>query len=149
MAVPGPYRDVTTQAATHADMDPQKFAGQINAENGGNWSPTLPGRADPTDMGITQMNPKAIGIISGKTGPKVNFFKNNYGTDYDPTNPKHQIQGMAVYMNYLRRYGLPARGVKSPTNAQVQTGYNTMNLASDRAHSYQSLLGSHGATSTN
>lgn len=159
MKVPGEYQDSVLKGASHAGLDPQKFAGQINAENGGNWSPTLKGWMDPTDHGVTQMNPLAENIITGRTGPKVNYFKNNYGKEYDRENPQHQILGMSVYMNWLRQFGLPGAGVKTPSNQAVQTSYNTGAQGYARSKSgdkeaiartrrYEDLLRSRGASST-
>lgn len=156
MNVPGPYRTATLSGATTASIDPQRFAGQITAENGGNWSPTLAGRADPTDHGITQMNPVAEAVITGRAGPGVNYFKAATGHEYDRTNPSDQINGMGVYLKYLRQQGLPAAGVSSPSSTAVQTAYNTgargyanaqggRGAAVSRETTYQNLLKSHGA----
>lgn len=156
MNVPGPYRNATMSGAGTAGIDPQRFAGQIAAENGGNWSPTLKGRADSTDHGITQMNPIAEAVITGKAGPGVNYFKAATGHEYDRTDPDDQINGMGVYLKYLRTKGLPAAGVIAPSTSALQTSYNTgargyanaqagKPAAVSRERTYQDLLAAHGA----
>lgn len=153
--VPMQYRGAVTAAAAHTGIPAGKLAGQFLSENGGNWDPALRGRADPTDMGVTQLNPIAIQTITGAKGG-ANYFQSNYGRPFDATNPTDQILGAGVYLNWLRQYALPAAGIKNPTDEQVMTAYNTgaqglANAATGsapavrRAGNYQALLARNGA----
>lgn len=153
--VPAQYAGAVAQASQHTGIPVPQLAGQFNAENGGNWSPTLRGRADPTDYGITQLNPVAIQTITGKTGGR-NYFKDNYGHEFNENDATDQILGSGVYLNYLRQFALPAAGVNSPSNAAVMTAYNTGAqgyakaqagdaAAKARATAYQGLLSRNGA----
>ncbi len=151
--VPAQYQSDVAWGAQHTGIPAQNLSAQINGENGGNWSPTLRGRRDPNDFGITQLNPAGVGIITGKTGPMQNYFKANTGEDFDRTNPDHQLKGMFIYQNYLKQYGLPSAGMKNPTTSDIQTSYNTgaegLSKAkagdptwSARARTYQNLMNS-------
>lgn len=154
--VPAQYQNTMQQVSQHTGIPAQKLSAQFNAENGGNWSPTLRGRTDPTDFGMTQMNPAGVGIITGKAGPMRNYFKDAYGTEFDRTNPQHQMLGAGVYMNYLKQFGLPGAGIKIPTTTDIQTSYNTGATGyakakagdptwASRARNYQRLIASHEA----
>lgn len=149
--VPERYTAAVMEASKHSGIPVDKLAAQFNAENGGNWDPKLRGRADPTDFGMTQLNPVAVKTITGKTPGGVNFFKNNYGHEFASTSPEDQIHASGVYLNYLRQYGLPAAGIKNPTDDDVQTSYNTgaagyakakagNKQKMQRARTYQDLL---------
>lgn len=155
--VPAQYAPTVQQASIHTGIPAQQLADQFNAENGGNWNPALKGRRDPTDFGITQLNPVAIKTITGKSPGGVNFFKNNYGHDFDPTNANDQILASGVYLNYLKSYALPEAGIKNPSTTDVMTSYNTgargyanaqagNTTAQARARRYTDLLTAHGAT---
>jgi hypothetical protein len=156
--VPPEYVPYIQEASKHTGIPVEQLASQFNSENGGNWSPTLRGKKDKTDLGITQLNPIAVATITGKNGG-TNYFKNNYGEEFDPTNPRHQILGSGVYMNYLRQAALPAAGIKNPTTTDVMTSYNTgaagyakakagNSTKQARMRTYQNLLTSHGAQLT-
>lgn len=153
--VPAQYRGAVMAAAAHTKIPAGKLAAQFASENGGNWSPTLRGRADPTDYGITQLNPVAVQTITG-SGGKTNYFKSNYGREFEPGNPSDQILGAGVYLNWLRQFGLPGAGIQNPTDEQVMTAYNTGPTglvkagqgsapAAARASGYQALLARNGA----
>lgn len=154
--VPAQYQPAVYQAAAHTGIAAPQLADQFQAENGGTWSPTLKGRVDPTDFGMTQLNPVAVATITGKAGPGRNYFKDNYGHEFNPADGNDQILAAGVYLNYLRQFGLPGAGIKNPTTSQVMTSYNTgaQGLANAnagqagpaaRARSYQALLQSRGA----
>lgn len=142
-------------AAAHTKIPAAKLAAQFASENGGNWSPTLRGRADPSDFGITQLNPIAVQTITGAKGGQ-NYFKSNYGREFESNNPSDQILGAGVYLNWLRQFGLPGAGIKNPTDEQVMTAYNTGPTglakaaagsvpAAARASGYDALLAKNGA----
>jgi hypothetical protein len=141
-------------AAAHTKIPAGKLAAQFTAENGGKWDPNLKGRADPTDFGVTQLNPVAVQTITGTKGGQ-NYFKDNYGREFEGSNPSDQILGAGVYLNWLRQFGLPGAGIKNPTDEQVMTAYNTgpgglakaatSAPAAARASGYQALLAKNGA----
>ena len=122
--VPTTMIDTVKQAVEHTGIKLDKVINHMKAENGGKWDPTLVGHADPTDRGVTQLNPMAINILSGKSGPMVNFFKNNFGHDFDINNVTDQILGYATYMNWLKQSALPEQGIKNPTNNDAMLAYN-------------------------
>lgn len=157
--VPKPYQASVAEASAHTGIPVQHLTAQFTAENGGNWDPKLRGRTDPTDFGVTQLNPVAVKTITGATPGGVNFFKKNYGHEFNPADPNDQILASGVYLNYLRQYGLPAAGVQNPSDAAVMTAYNTGATgyaraqagdvaATARANMYRDLLRANGATST-
>lgn len=149
--VPSIWVSAVQKAAQHTGYDPTVLAKHFNSENGGKWDPELSGRADPTDRGITQLNPTAISTITGKTGGR-NYFKDNYGHEFNPTNGEDQILASGVYLNWLKNNALPAAGVHNPQPAAVFTAYNTgaegyaKNPNSPRARRYQELLANHDLT---
>lgn len=153
--VPDQYQDAVRKASVHSRIPESNLSAQFNSENGGNWDPKLRGRADPTDFGVTQLNPIAIQTITGKNGGR-NYFRDNYGQEFNPADANHQILAAGIYLNYLRQFALPAAGIKNPTDQDVMTAYNTGaqgyanakngdQAASKRARNYQSLLTAHGA----
>jgi hypothetical protein len=122
--VPENMIDAVKKAVEHTGMKIDKVINHMKAENGNDWRPELVGKADPTDKGVTQLNTRAIDIISGKTGPMVDFFKQNFGHTFDINNVNDQILGYATYMNWLRQYALPEAGIKNPTTNDVMLAYN-------------------------
>lgn len=149
---PAEYASAVARASEHTGLSVQQLVSHFESENGGKWDPNLRGRADPTDRGITQLNPSAVATITGQGGT-TNFFKNNFGHDFNAANGEDQILGAATYLNWLRQFGLPGYGLKNPTDKDVFTAYNTgakgyvQSLGKnapkarvERARSYQSLL---------
>lgn len=123
-SVPASMIDTVKKAMEHTGMNLDKVINHMKAENGGSWDPKLVGHADPTDRGVTQLNPMAIGILEGTTGPKIDFFKQNFGHKFDINNVNDQILGYATYMNWLKQYALPEQGIKNPTNNDAMLAYN-------------------------
>lgn len=123
--VPQQYQGAVYEASRHTGIPVTNLANQFLAENGGNWSPTLPGIKDPKDFGMTQMNPSGVDAITGADGSGHNYFKENYGHEFDLKNPTDQILGAGVYLNRLKQFDLPSFGIKNPTLTDVQTSYNT------------------------
>lgn len=153
--VPAHLRGAVLAASAHTGYPAHALASQFVAENGGNWDPALVGRADPRDKGVTQLNPIALKTITGSEGGR-NYFKDNYGRDFEAHSPSDQILAAGVYLNWLRQFALPAAGIKNPTMQQVMTAYNTgaqgaanaaagSSTAQDRASIYQHLLKKNGA----
>lgn len=143
---PEAYARAFAMASQHTGYPVRMLIAHAKAENGGVWNPALRGRRDPSDLGITQMNPIAWSSINGKDGGK-NYFKDHWGHDADPANGQDQILGAATYLNHLKQFDLPARGVKAPNAQNVFTAYNTgaSNVNSARGRSYQALLARSGA----
>lgn len=143
--VPPQYATAFGLASVHTGYPVSMLAAHARAENGGKWDPTLRGRRDPSDLGITQMNPLAWDAITGRKGGR-NYFKDNWGHDPDPTNGNDQALGTATYLNRLKQFDLPARGIANPTAQQVFTAYNTGagNVNTPRGRSYQDLLARSG-----
>ena len=121
--VPEEYRIPIAVASVHMGTSVGQLVKHFTAENGGDWDSKLVGRADPNDKGVTQLSPQAINTINGKDSG-VNFFKNNFGEDFDIENPQHQVLGAAVFMNWLKQYGLPEAGLSNPTDSDVALAYN-------------------------
>lgn len=153
-SVPTPFRGAVMAASQHTNIPAAKLAAQFASENGGKWDPSLRGKTDPSDFGVTQLNPIAVQTITGGKGGQ-NYFKSNYGREFEPANATDQILGAGVYLNWLRQFGLPAAGIKNPTDEQVMTAYNTGPTglakaatsapAAARAAGYQALLNRNGA----
>lgn len=122
--VPEEYVPTVIKASQHTGYPTSTIVNHFNSENGGNWDPKLKGRANPRDLGITQLNPSAIQTITG-AGGKTNYFKQNFDHDFDPNSGHDQILAAAVYLNWLKQYGLPEAGRKNPTPKDVFTSYNT------------------------
>jgi hypothetical protein len=152
------YADAIKQAADHIGVDMDKVIRHLESENGGSWNPNLRGHADPTDRGVSQLNPVAIGIITGKTGPMIDYFKSNFGHTFDINNGNDQILAYATYINWLRTKALPEQGVKNATVDDAMIAYNTgargiakvkdgTATSTERARydRYKKLLNSHGA----
>lgn len=123
-SVPASMIGTIKKAMEHTGINLDKVINHMKAENGGKWDPNLVGNADPTDRGVTQLNPIAIGILEGTTGPKVDFFQQNFGHKFDINNVDDQILGYATYMNWLKQYALPEQGIKNPTNNDAMLAYN-------------------------
>lgn len=152
--VPAEYAPTVVQASQHTGYPTTMIANHLASENGGNWDPKLKGRADPSDFGISQMNPVAVKDITANANGH-DYFKENWGHDFNPSDGHDQILAAATYLNYLKQFGLPAAGIKNPTPQQVFTSYNTGaqgyaqslngNKAKvQRARTYQTLLANHG-----
>lgn len=122
--VPAQYGQDVSDVINHTGMGTSTILGELRQENGGNWSPTLQGKANPSDYGPAQINTSATG--AGAELAKTPFFQNAYGHAFNVKNPDDNIKGMGVYLNYIRQYLLPSRGVKNPTNAQVIAAYNSL-----------------------
>lgn len=123
--VPSQYASVMVQAAKHTGIPEDTMARHFNAENMGLWDSKQIGKADPTDFGVTQLNPSGVSMINGtayKGG--TNFFKQNFGHEFDRTNGNDQILGAATYLNWLKQYGLPAAGIKNPKLKDQLLAYN-------------------------
>lgn len=123
-SVPASMIGTIKKAMEHTGINLDKVINHMKAENGGKWDPNLVGNADPTDRGVTQLNPIAIGILEGTTGPKVDFFQQNFGHKFDINNVDDQILGYATYMKWLKQYALPEQGIKNPTNNDTMLAYN-------------------------
>lgn len=126
-SVPPQYYDAVQSAVSHTGMPTSTIVAQINAENGGNWDPQLRGKANPNDVGITQLNSSPTGAIAEmtKTLPNgSNFFQQTWGHPFNIGSGNDQIKMQANYLNYLRQYLLPSMGMKNPTDAQVIAAYN-------------------------
>lgn len=154
--VPPEYAGAMTTASKHTGYPVTTLANHFAAENGGNWDPTLKGKADPNDFGITQLNPSAIKTITGTNGGQ-NYFKQNFGHEFNPADGNDQILASAVYLNWLKQFGLPSAGIKNPTPKDVFTSYNTGaqgyadsigpngdKAKQQRTRTYQALLAEHG-----
>lgn len=154
--VPSEYAPAVMQASQHTGYPATTLANHFASENGGNWDPTLKGKADPSDFGITQLNPTAVQTITGGNGGR-NYFKDNFGHEFNPANGNDQILASAVYLNWLKQFGLPAAGIKNPTPKDVFTSYNTgatgyaktmtpnaPQARVQRARTYQNLLAKNG-----
>jgi hypothetical protein len=117
-------QDAFQRTSKHTNMPVETLVNLTSAEHGGTWDPTTKGIADPLDYGLTQLNPSAIAIITGKKKGTRNYFKDNFGEDFDINNPVHQILGMGVYHNYNRQFALPEAGITNPTDRDVIMSYN-------------------------
>jgi len=161
--VPKQFAGAVSRAAAHTGIPMDTVIRHFTAENGGVWDPTLRGRQDPNDFGVTQLNPLAVGAITG-TGYKgaPDFFRQNFGRAFNPTSGDDQILGAAVYLNRLRQFDLPEAGIKKPTNKDVLLSYNlgARNYAASlqpnapaeivaRRERYERLLKKHGIDLTN
>lgn len=157
-AVPSQYAGAVQQAATHTGLPVDTVVRHLTAENGGNWDPNLRGRKDPTDFGVSQLNPIGVAAVTG-TGYKGarNYFQDNYGRPFNPTSGTDQILASGVYLNRLRQFDLPQAGIKNPSNKDVLLSYNlgAQNYAQSlkpnadpaivaRRKGYEALLKSHG-----
>lgn len=158
--VPSKFSEAVITAADHIGTNVNKVINHLNAENGKDWNVNLRGHADPTDRGISQLNPVAVNILTGKTGPKVNYFKKHFGQNFDINNGEHQILGYSVYINWLKQFALPKAGVKNPTVEDAMIAYNTgaeglahvkngtaTSTEKDRYNRYYNLLKKHGVFS--
>jgi hypothetical protein len=123
--VPKEYVSAVSEASKHTTIPEDIVIQHLNAENGSVWIPTLKGYADPTDFGISQLNPKGVAAITGKqyVGER-NYFKDNYGRDFDPNSGIDQILGYGVLMNRYKQFDLPALGIKNPTLKDQMLAYN-------------------------
>lgn len=125
--VPDQYAPDVQSAVSHTGMATSTLVGDINAENGGRWVPTLRG-VNPSDVGITQLNTGPKGAIAAMTktnpGTGTNFFQQTWGHPFNIANGSDQIKLQANYLNYLRQYLLPGQGIKNPTDQQVLAAYN-------------------------
>lgn len=157
---PDEYAESIVRAADHTGFTPEQIVKHLTAENGGKWDPKLKGRADPTDKGISQLNPVAIKTITGEGGGR-NYFKDNWGHELDPNNGNDQILAAATYLNWLKQFGLPKAGMKDPSDKAVFTAYNTgakgyvesqqpdaTSSRKNRARGYEDLLKSKGMNLT-
>lgn len=122
--VPQKFRGAVLEAAKNSDFSVPEIVQQISAENGGKWDPKLRGISDPTDYGITQLNPIAIKSITEPRAGGKSFFQQRYGEDFDIENPRHQILGLASVHNYNRQFALPEFGITTPTNQDIMYAYN-------------------------
>lgn len=122
--VPSQYAPDVASVIQHTGMGTSTIAAELNQENGGNWSPTLQGKANPNDYGPAQINTSPTGAAAELQ--KTPFFQNAYGHPFNVKNPDDNIKGMGVYLNYIRQYLLPSRGIKNPTDAQVIAAYNNL-----------------------
>ncbi len=122
--VPSQYAPDVESVISRTGMPTTTIAAELNQENGGNWSPTLQGKANPSDYGPAQINTGPTGAAAELQ--KTPFFQNAYGHPFNVKNPDDNIKGMGVYLNYIRQYLLPSRGVKNPTDAQVIAAYNSL-----------------------
>lgn len=122
--VPQEYRPYIMEASKHTKIPPAKLRAQFGMENAESWNPQLKGYLDPEDYGMTQLNPTAIEEITKPRAGGKSFFEQNFNEKFDIENPRHQILGSAVYMNWLRQFALPEQGIKNPTDEDVSIAYN-------------------------
>jgi len=122
--VPEEFRPHFIEAAKHANVPVNEYVMHSVAENGGNFDPKLRGQIDPNDYGIMQMSPQAVQEITKPREGGKSFFEQNYGEKFNPEDPRHQIVGSSVYMNFLKQYSLPEAGIKNPTADDIRYSYN-------------------------
>ena len=89
-----------------------------------NWNVNLRGTADKDDIGMTQLSPVAIREITVQRGRNLSFFEQNFNEKFDITQPRHQILGAAVYLNYLKQFALPKEGIQNPELRDILLSYN-------------------------
>jgi len=123
--IPKQYVAAMQAASKHTSIPLKDMASHFTAENGNNWDPKLRGIADPSDFGITQLNPLSISTITGTVSKNAHdYFKDNFGHSFNPEDGNDQILASAVYLNHIRQFGLPSLGIKNPTNRDVIISYN-------------------------
>lgn len=141
--VPQQYEPALQQAVSHIQtqipsMGTSSVAAQLNFENGGDWNPTLPGRADPRDIGLAQLNTGPNGAIAAMT--KINpstgnsYFQQSWGHPFNLNDPADQLRLYSNYINYLHQYYIPqVLKIPNPTIDQTMAVYNNANNAKKQA----------------
>jgi hypothetical protein len=121
---PKEYARSVAIASQHTGISTKNLVSLFLTENGGKWDPDLVGVQDPDDIGMTQLNKKgAIPEITKKRSGGKSYFEQNFGTEFDPKNPHHQILGSAIYLNWLKNNAFPELGIKSPTTQDLFLAY--------------------------
>ena len=122
--VPEEYRKYILEASKHSKIPVETLSKLFKAENTNNWDVNLVGKADKDDIGMTQLSPIAIREITISRGRNLGFFEQNFKERFDITNPRHQILGAAVYLNYLKQFALPKEGIPNPELRDILLSYN-------------------------
>ena len=119
--VPQEYRSYVEEASNHIGIPTDTLVKLINTENA-QWNPKQKGVVSPDDYGITQMSSSAVKSITGSRGR--NYFKDNYGEEFDKENPRHQILAMGVHLNAMKQFDFPKFGINNPTLEDLLLSYN-------------------------
>ena len=123
--IPKQYISAMQTASKHTSIPLKDLTGHFTSENGNNWDPKLRGKEDPSDFGVTQLNPSSISTITGTVRENArNYFKDNFGHSFNPEDGNDQILAAAVYHNYNKQFALPALGIKNPTKRDILISYN-------------------------
>ena len=117
------WQSAFTEAAKRTNIQIGTVVNRASAEHGGTWDPTTRGILDPNDYGLTQLNPSAVATITGSGGGR-NYYKDNFGEEFDINNPIHQILGASIMDNYNRQFALPEVGITNPTEYDIFMAYN-------------------------
>lgn len=108
IGVPEEFREFVAVASEHTGLPASDFAKLMKSENA-SFDPTKKGLKDPDDFGLTQLSPEAVSDITSQRGR--DYFKDNFGVDFNIENPQHQILGAAVLMNLQQQFDFPKFGI--------------------------------------
>lgn len=122
LSLPSEYEDAVVETSLHTNIPVSTIVKLLYQES------KFDKEAEGTtgDYGLSQLTKPAIDTITGKSRGR-NYFKDNYGEEFNLKDTTHQILAAGIYLNWLKQFGLPkskTNPIKNPTTRDLLAAYN-------------------------